>query len=59
VIDIELVAHGNLAPRSGVALAAQTDEVLTAAAIDRGGRLNIAWANRGRPWEGLGAAGPV
>jgi hypothetical protein len=52
VIDIELVAHGNLAPRSGVELAAQTDEVLTAAAIDRDGRLNVAWANRGRPWEG-------
>ncbi len=52
MIDIEVIAHGNLAPRSGVALAEQSDDVLAAAAIDRGGRLSIAWANRGRPWEG-------
>ena len=53
MIDIELIAHGNLAPTSGVALTEQTDDVLAAAAIDRGGRLNIAW---GEPRSAVGGA---
>ncbi len=58
MIDIEVLAHGDLAPRSGVAIAQQTDDILTAVAIDRTGRLNVAWANRGRPWQGPVPVGP-
>lgn len=56
--DLEVVWSGNLAPGTGVALAKQTDEILTAAAIDRNGTLHIAWVSGTGTWQGPVPAGP-